>query len=137
MGLTKARYTRRFGNSPRYSFFCGDLAASASEVYEFESDNPPCAKYMPFNQATITNASTQPVLFYFNQDATNYFYIPAGTIFTFEPSEMSALWSFRITNQGTGAITTGQVILTYQKIAPATDEIARSLHKKAYLGGGY
>jgi hypothetical protein len=128
-------YKRKYQASPIYSYNAGAITAGSHVILDFENDNPEngtasaVRKYIPFNLTVVTNTSSQPVLFYPNQQAGGHI-IPASSSRSFDKTVLPQLYSCKLKNNGSGNISDKQLYVTVSHQQYDSDDLIASLHKK-------
>lgn len=112
--MLKSQLHRYTAPSPIFSFSnSASIGTTSKASFSWESINANTLKYLPFNFVRIVNNSNSDINFYPNQDDTQPYFIPSGSIMSIDKASVPALRSFTIENtSSTDAITTGQIKIT-------------------------
>lgn len=105
----------RFENSsPIFSFSnSATIVAGAKSSHSWESINRNTLKYLPFNFVRIVNNSSVDINFFPNQDESQPFFCPAGSIMSIDKASVPALRGFSIENTDSLVdISAGQIKIT-------------------------
>ena len=108
--------------SPFFRHSFGIILATTFEQVVPDSDLPASAKYKPLDFVEITNNSSEDLEAEINNEATNRFPLPAGTIRTID---RRAIWNLRIVNTDATDTSNGEVIAVFQRLPIDADEAAR------------
>lgn len=117
-------------DSPPFQFQPAIVAAATYVVSldNVDTTTQPAAAYAPMNQMDVQNNSGSDVKIQLG----NRFYIVKGgmPIFSIEPGDVRAFWSFRITNLGVANINAGDLIVTIQRKGLNTDRAVQELARR-------
>lgn len=116
------------------------LGIGASREYQFEgvpTSIEPGAKYIPFNQMTIQNVSTNDVTITFPNG--RLIKCKGGQTVIAEKRDVQAMRAFKVTNDGAGAINANELVITLQRIGIDTQDVAQGIGKVfgSLFGGQY
>ena len=131
-------YNREYGSSPVFPFQAGEIIAGAEEVFDFYQDKPAMQKYGSFTNFVIQNNSSTNLTIYLNQDRNRQFFIPAGTIRSFEKDDIQGgVLSLIIKNSGSATANANEVSLEVFKVGTQIESTFKKLHKKFFKLGGF
>jgi len=126
-------FDRSLGASPPFHFDVAEdsvtIAAAATYRYSIFEKQSTAQKYMPFNNVSVTNSSGQDVIFYPNQDLNNGWLIPNNTIKVFKTTEIPALSTFALKNNGSSSIISG-VRVEFFNSAASTEFLGQKIVEK-------
>jgi len=106
--------------SPNYRHTFGAIVAGANEYVEMQTTFPASRAYEPLNTLVITNLAGENVDLSIN--GADYALVPAGVIFTVTDQ---AIWSFRITNNDSTNVASGEIRANISRPPLGADELAR------------
>lgn len=134
--VMKASYDRTHAPSKSFRWSNPATIAPGAEVrVSWEAQDTTSKKYLPFNFTRIVNNAGEDVTFYPNQDTTNAFTVPAGTIITMDRQSVPAVSSFTIVNDdSTNTIQIGEVVVSNSREGVTTDSFVQRLHRRLSRG---
>jgi len=127
--------SRKYLGSPTFPLKNVAILTGATTVLDFSKRATASEKYAPFNTFTITNDSTENISVAVNQNENNTIFIPAGVIKSFDKKSYPAVYSFAVTNLGSGTISADEITIEVQKEVIDGETIISSVANKI-LGVG-
>lgn len=126
-------YGRKYKTSPIFSFKnASSIATTGVVLFEFETDTPATAKYLPFNFGRITNNSDQDIEVYPNQDINKVIFIPAGVSTILPVDIVPAFRSLKIKNVGTGTVSAEKIRIFTQRDYVTGDQLLKRTHQRLF-----
>lgn len=134
--VAKKSYDREFGTSPVFSFSnSGSIAAGATDLIDFESQNSATGKYLPFNILEVVNSSSVKIKIYPNQDRNRAIVVPSGVTKVLTQDTIRFIRSVLIENADSAtAVAAGEIDFLVQRDVTNVDSMVKQIHKKV-VGG--
>ena len=125
-------YSRNFETSPLFNFANSELSAGETQLIDLELDNSSIKKYLPLNNVNVQNNSGQNIEVIFNQNEQKKFFMPNGTIISFDESVIPAVNYISIKNRGSTTITAGTVNITTYRKGVTEETVIQNVHKRLF-----